>query len=210
MDVFVVAAALFVIVAIAARWPAIRRVASWRRPPSGVLEDTELGFARIGMPAGWRPGRFMNASAALQAIHPVQHRYLIVISESREDFDHTMTLASFAAQTVNTLTGGLRILASRGPIDTEVAGFPARQFELDTLNPGGGLVTYLHTTIEGSRAWHQVVCWATRSRYSRPVFDRMLGGFEEVAGPAPRPFDAGPAPLRLVSSPDKPVRRIGF
>lgn len=187
----------------------LRTVAAWRRSPSGVLEDTDLGFARIGLPSGWKPGRLLNVSASLQAVHPIQRRYLIVISESREDFDHTMTLAAHATETVNRLTSGLRILASRGPVDAHVAGFPARQFELETLQ-GKALVTFLHTTVEGARAWHQVVCWAPRSQYSRSVFDSMLEGFAELPGPAPRPLDAPPAPLRLASRRDEPARRIGF
>ena len=120
-----------------------------------------------------------------------------------------MTLAAHAAQTVNGLTSGLRILASRGPIDIDVAGFPARQFELETLQ-GRLLINFLHTTVEGPRAWHQVVCWAPRSQYSRSVFDSMLEGFEELPGPAPRPLDTAPAPLRLASPQDEPARRIGF
>ncbi len=208
MDAFVLLITFFVVVTVVVRWPHLRAVAAWRRSRSGVLEDAELGFARIGLPSGWRPAT-LNASASLQAVQPVQGRYLIVISESREDYDNTVTLAAHSTQAVNRLTSGLRILASRGPVDTTVDGFPARQFELETLQ-GKSLLNFLHTTVEGARAWHQVVCWAPRSQYSRSLFEGMLEGFEELPGPAPRPLDAASAPVGMAPGHNERVRRIGF
>jgi hypothetical protein len=209
MDVYVLLVTLFVVVAIAARWPHIRTVAAWGRSPSGVLEDAELGFARIGLPSGWKPGRFLNESASLQAVHPLRCRYLIVISESREDFESTINLTEHSARMASTLIGTQRLLGRSNPTEREVAGFRAHQVEIRALVEGT-FITYLHTTIEGTRAWHQVIGWATRSCYSRSVFDSMLEGFEELPGPAPRPLDAPSAPLRLASARDEPARRIGF
>jgi len=202
-------ATFFAVVVVLANWRVLRAVATWRRSPSGILEDTELGFARIGLPSGWRPGRSLSAAASLQAVNPVRRRYLVVISESREDFDLTVDLAEHANRTVGALTGALRLLGRSGPVEREVAGFRARQIELETL-ANGTLITYLHTTIEGARAWHQVVGWATRSSYSRAAFDSMLDGFEELPGPAPRLLGALPTALRLDTSREKPARKIGF
>ena len=209
MDVLVLLVTIFAVAATFAYWPALRTVATWRRPPSGILEDTDLGFAQIRLPTGWKPAKLLNESATLQAVHPVQRRYLIVISESREDFDLTVDLAEHAARTVSTLTGALQVLGRHGPTNRQVGGFPARQFELETI-VDGTLITYLHTTIEGARAWHQVIGWATQSQYSRSVFDSMLEGFSESAAPT-RPLDATPPQsVDLVSASDVPTRRIGF
>jgi len=209
MDLFGSFTTIFVVAAVVAYWTVLRRVATWRRAPSGILEDTDLGFARIRLPSGWRPARTLNESATLQAINPIQRRYLIVISEAREDFDLTMDITEHAASTVDQLTDSLKILGRHGPTSIDVGGFPARQVELETLIDGT-LITYLHTTIEGARAWHQVIGWATRSRYSRSVFNSMLEGFAELPAP-PRPLDpsASPSP-RVVPATGEPPRKIGF
>jgi hypothetical protein len=201
MNVLVLFITIFAVATIIAYWRVLRTVATWRRSPSSILEDADLGFAQIRLPSGWRPAQVLNESASLQAVHPVQRRYLIVISESRGDFDLTMDLAEHSARTVSLLTGALRVLGRHGPTNREVGGFPAQQVELEAL-VDGAFITYLHTTIEGARAWHQVIGWATQSRYSRSVFESMLGGFAELAAPTP-PLDAIPSPsLRLV-----PIRR---
>ena len=41
-------------------------------------------------------------------------------------------------------------------------------------------IKYLHTTIAGRRAFHQVLAWATHSRYDRESFERVLNGFSEL------------------------------
>ena len=41
-------------------------------------------------------------------------------------------------------------------------------------------VKYLHTTIAGRRAFHQVLAWSTYSRYDRAAFDGLLNGFTEM------------------------------
>ena len=58
------------------------------------------------------------------------------------------------------------------------------QFEIEGFHDNTWL-KYLHTTVEGKRAFHQVIGWATQSRYSREVFEALLDGFAELPGPDP-------------------------
>ena len=186
---------IFVIaLVIALWWPNIRRVARIRRPADGVLTDAELGLARVTLPPGWRAASDLNEGAWLQAIDPLRGRYLIVLSESREDFEDAMDLHEHSLRTRKTLGESVRILAMRGPEEREVGGFKAIQYELDASDHLT-LLTYLHTTIEGHRAFHQVLAWATRSCFDRATFERLLDGFSETPGPDPRPL----APISQVS-----------
>jgi hypothetical protein len=90
----------------------------------------------------------------------------------------------------------VRLLAVRGPQERQVAGFRAVQYELDALSDRT-LITYLHTTVEGHRAFHQVLAWATRSWFDRPTFETLLDGFIERPGPDPRPQPTQETPLEV-------------
>jgi len=189
-------ATIFVIAWLIASWPNVRRIAGVRPPLNTILTDTELGLAQVALPFGWLPGRNLNDSSWLQAVDPLRNRYFVVISESREDFDEPMDLREHSARTRRELATGVRVLAVRGPEERQVNGFRALQYELDA-STDLTLVTYLHTTIEGRRAFHQVLAWATRSWYDRAIFERMLDGFEEVSGPDPRPIPVQEAPVEV-------------
>ena len=165
-------------------WPAIRALVMFRRPASGVLRDSELGYAQVLLPPRWRPTARLNEQATLQATDPILHRYLIVVSESREDFEPSLKLEEHAAMTLQTLAASVQVLGVRGPEPTQVQGLPAVQYELEAYCDRTRL-KYLHTTIAGARAFHQVLSWAPYSKYDRTVFERLLDGFEELPGPVP-------------------------
>ena len=154
-----------------------------RHKPSGrTLGDGELGLAAIKLPARWRAAASLNDQAAIQATDPFRQRFAVVISEPREDFDVTVDLSDHAGRTLTQLADSLRLVAINGPSERTVQGCRALQFEVEGYHQGVRLV-YLHTTIEGRRAFHQVLAWSTRSSYDRKVFDEVVDGFEELPGP---------------------------
>ena len=177
---------VFVIAWLFASWPELWRVAKVRRRTGAVVRDGELGLAQVTLPPGWLPASDLNDSSWLQAVDPLRNRFMIVISESREDFDEGMDLREHSSRTRSELATGVRVLAVRGPEERQVGGFKALQYELEA-STNLTLVTYLHTTVEGRRGYHQVLSWATRSWYDRAAFERLLDGFEELPGPEPRP-----------------------
>ena len=189
-------AAIFVIAWLAASSPDLWRAPRLLRRRGAVLSDSELGLAQVTLPPGWIPASNLNDGSWLQALDPLRSRYLVVISESREDFDGAMNLQEHSLRTREALAASVRVLAVRGPEERTVAGFPAVQYELDALMDRT-LLTYLHTTVEGRRAFHQVLTWGTRSWYDRAVFDRLLDGFSEMTGPDPRPQPMQVAPLEV-------------
>jgi hypothetical protein len=189
-------ATIFVIAWLTASWPELWRAPRSIRRRGAVVGDSELGLARVALPAGWLPVTDLNDGSWLQALDPLRNRYLIVISESREDFDPLMDAQEHSSRTRASLAASVRVLAVRGPQERQVGGFRAIQYELDALSDRT-LITYLHTTVEGRRAFHQVLTWATRSWYSRAVFDRLLDGFVEQPGPDPRPQPVQEASLEV-------------
>ena len=159
------------------------RTAATRSEPSPrTLTDGELGLASIKLPARWRAATALNEQAAIQASDPFRQRFAVVISEPRDDFDMTVDLSDHAGRTLTQLSDSLRLVAINGPVERTVQGCRALQFEIEGYHQGVRLV-YLHTTIEGRRAYHQVLAWSTRSAYDRKVFDDVVDGFEERIGP---------------------------
>lgn len=208
MDSFVPLLTIFAVCLVIGAWPVVRHIASWTRPPGAMLKDSDLGLAQVRLPSGWRPARFLNDEASLQAADPLQRRYFIVISEPKADFEQP-DLAEHSARTFDMLTSGLRVLAVSDIEDRQVGAYRVRQVEFEAVHEGT-LLTYLHTTLEGTRAMHQVVGWATRSRYSRPVFESLIDGFEEMPAAESECVDVAPhrAALRAVARGSG--RRIGF
>ena len=153
-----------------------------QQPAPRRLTDGELGLASITLPARWRAATALNDQAAIQASDPFRQRFAVVISEAREDFDVTVDLSDHAGRTLTQLSDSLRLVAINGPIERTIQGCRALQFEVEGYHQGVSLV-YLHTTIEGRRAYHQVLAWSTRSAYDRKVFDDVVDGFEERSGP---------------------------
>jgi hypothetical protein len=111
----------------------------------------------------------------------------VVISEAREDFEPGFDLSEHSLLTRQPLTRKLRVVGFRGPETREVRGFAALQYEFDAF-AGSLYMTYLHTTIQGDRAFHQVLGWAPHSRFDRATFEQLLDSFTEI----PR-SDPGPA-----------------
>jgi hypothetical protein len=171
-------------------WPQLRSVARARPRRTRLVVDGELGLAQVRLPHCWRQTTELADGSWLQASDPLRSRYFVVISESREDFDASVDLFQHSSLTRDLLGTTVRILAVRGPEERRVGGFRAVQYELDAAYDLS-ILTYLHTTVEGRRAFHQVLGWSTRSKFDRPTFERLLDTFAERPGPDPRPLDTG-------------------
>ena len=165
-------------------------------PAASTLRDGELGLATLNLPARWRAAASLNEQATLQATDPARQRFAVVISEPRDDFDGTVDLSDHAGRTLAQLADSLRLVAINGPTERTVNGYRALQFEIEGYHQGVRLV-YLHTTIEGRRAFHQVLVWSTRSAYDRAVFNEVVDGVEEVAG---RDTGVAPPPPLIVEA----------
>jgi hypothetical protein len=158
-----------------------------RGPDDWVLYD-EHGFAELDLPGSWHAFRPKKTETAPQAKQAGRARYVALVSECKGDFADDVTLDAHSEMTRRSLGETVRMINMRGPTYRFVAGRAAVQYEFDALSNSVRLI-YLHTTVDGDRAFHQIVCRSTRSQYDRAAFEQLLDGFRESSGP-PRP----PAP----------------
>jgi hypothetical protein len=157
----------------------LRRFFPQRGTSDTVLIDRVLGLARLELPDGWRAASDLNEAASIEAMNAQHGRHLIVISDAVEDFVPEMTLYEHSLNTRAELTNSIRVVACRGPERRTIGGFESVQYEIEGFFQQTR-VKYLHTTIAGRRAYHQVLAWSTYSRYDRTAFDGVLSGFTEV------------------------------
>jgi hypothetical protein len=176
-------------------WPTIR--VALRLPGHGpkVVAAAGAGFAAIALPAEWRQTTSLDCHAALQAVDWFHCRYVIVISESLEDFDETVDLRGYSRSAGTRIMEAVELLDISGPFERAVAGFDAVQFEYKT-RVNGQKITYLHTTVAGRRAFHQVIGWSASSSFNRRAFDTLLDGFAERPGPVPERPGTGASPIQ--------------
>jgi hypothetical protein len=156
----------------------LRRFVPGRQPDARVLVDQSLGLARLELPEGWRQAQDLNETASIEAIHALHGRHVIIISDSIDDFVPEMTVYEHSANTRNELAGSIQLISCSGPERRVIGGFDALQYEIEGFFQQTR-IKYLHTTIAGRRAFHQVLAWATYSRYDRQSFERLLNGFSE-------------------------------
>jgi hypothetical protein len=147
---------------------------------ANVLIDQTLGLARLELPQGWRAAQDLNETASIEAIHALYGRHVIVISDATEDFVPEMTVLEHSQNTRAELTSSIRLIACSGPERRRVGGFDAVQYEIEGFFQQTR-IKYLHTTVAGKRAYHQILAWSTSSRYDRDSFERVLNGFSELA-----------------------------
>ena len=149
-----------------------------------VLAD-DHGFAELVLPTTWRRFRADGAGNP-QAKHARRARFVQILSECKGDFAEDVTLDGHSALTRRLLGENIRLLSMQGPIYRFVGRYAAVQYECDAVRNSIHL-KFLHTTVDGDRAFHQIVCRSPRSQYDRAAFDRLLDGFREPAGAAPPP-----------------------
>jgi hypothetical protein len=169
----------------------LRFLAPVRQSASRVLVDQVLGLSRLELPDGWRQARDLNETASIEAIHALHGRHVIVISDAIEDFVPEMTVYEHSLNTRAELTTNIRVISCSGPERRMVGGYESVQYEIEGFFQQTR-IKYLHTTVAGRRAFHQVLAWSTCSRYDRAAFENLLNGFAEIS--AEREADEMPAP----------------
>lgn len=123
---------------------------------------------RLRLGSGWQPAPSgsLHNRADLEAYHPEQNMYLVVLGEPHSAVDDR-PLEDQAAAYLRLLQGGLDG-TTNGETQTdvqEVNGFPAIQYQVQGEVLGRS-VTYLHTTVDMDDHYYQVVIWTPEDRFS--------------------------------------------
>jgi hypothetical protein len=151
-----------------------------------ILKSTD-GQSQIILPGGWKEHPKLNDAAQLQASNLTKNLYVVVLTESKEDFDN-LSLAEHSAITRNRLLESLTAYEVKGPWNLNIKGTPAIQFEIRGLAKNFN-VAYLHTTVETAKNFHQILAWTSKSGFekNRAELERIIDSFLEIqAGTASR------------------------
>jgi hypothetical protein len=151
---------------------------SQKRP--GIVLKSIDGQSQIILPGGWKEHKKLNDSAELQAANIAKNLYIVVITESKEDFDH-LTLEEHSALTRDRLLESLMAYGVTGPLNLNIKGNPAVQFEIRGQAKNYNVV-YLHTTVETAKNFYQILAWTSKSGFekNRAELEQVIDSFLEV------------------------------
>jgi hypothetical protein len=145
-----------------------------------ILVSTD-GISQITLPPGWDEQKELNDTAVIQAADPQAERYVIVITDSKEDFEQ-MNVEKHSEITRTNLMKSLSNPSADGPVRLTINDCPAVQYEvrgaIDNLN-----IIYIHTTIETTGHYHQVLAWTLRSKIdkNREPLQQVVKSFRATA-----------------------------
>ncbi len=111
--------------------------------------------------------------------------FLIVLTEPKDNFDPDLGFREYAGNRLSTFQKTLEKVQSRGgPTDLLINGRPSVQYEFDAIITENKLrILYLHTTVDGKAAFHQVIAWTTFSRrdQNRKDLEQAILSFEDLS-----------------------------
>lgn len=145
-----------------------------------VKSDNEA--LRITKPRGWVVDNDLNDEADIQISNESKEGYFIVISEVKTDFEQYMNYEKHSALTRGFVRDALFDYQEiSGPTAVEINHMKGVQYEI-TGSIDGLKIVYLHTTLEGTRYFHQLIAWSLPSTYTenKPVFDKITQSFYEL------------------------------
>jgi hypothetical protein len=162
------------------------------------------GKYQLTVPGDWRADAELHKEAIIQASNRLSEMYVIVLSDSKEDFADDMTLLRFTNLTRDNMKGNIISPEITDPIATGIGGHPALEYELRGT-VGGVKVAYINTTVETATHYHQVLTWTLPSRFDKnqATLREVTRSFKEVAGTAPQAAEPPPPPAPAESKSGK-------
>ena len=139
------------------------------------------GSSQLQVPEGWKSRPYLNPDAEIQVGDLRNKIFLVVVSDPKATVG-PLSLEAHSKLSRHALLSRLtRRRAIAGPIEIEIGGRPALQFEFEGRIEGVK-VAYFHTTIDGETAFHQIVAWTKPSKRKRnwPAIDAVIQSFREV------------------------------
>jgi hypothetical protein len=121
------------------------------------------GVSRVTVPKDWSELKDLNDAAELQAGNRSKEQYVMVLSESKSDFDG-MTLSQHHQLTRNAMLRKMTDPKASEPVEGTINGHNALQDEIGGTQDGVNIV-FLHTTVEGDEKFHQILAWTSKSRW---------------------------------------------
>lgn len=122
------------------------------------VPDTKLS---LGIPSHWKKIDDLNEAASLSMGNLFREEYLIVIAETKADFDGSLT--DYSDLTVTAMIDSIDNSTFTEPVSLSINGLPAIQREFSG-SVDRTKIAYSHTSIEGSENYYQIIGWTIPSR----------------------------------------------
>lgn len=143
-------------------------------------EVSNDGLCQISLPAGWSTQTNLHADANIQVANIHDGLYLIVLTESKSDFEN-MSLEGHSELTRQRFLNNLQNGQIGEPNNFKINDQPALQYQIsgtvDNVN-----IVYLHTTVEGKEHFHQIVAWTLSSKFekNKAALESVINSFKEL------------------------------
>ena len=148
------------------------------------IVTADNGLSQIEIPDNWSERTDLNDEADIQVAYLRKEMYIIVMSEDKQDFEDSFTAESYSELTREFITDGLTSLEiSDTAEELEIDGHSALQYEIrGTMD--GIKIAYLHITVDGDQAFHQIIAWTLPSKWdtNRPILESVINSFQELSG----------------------------
>lgn len=139
--------------------------------------------SKITIPADWVV-LDIHETAVLQAADLEKQQHIIVITESKYDLVQYMGMDLDAYSRLKRwyIIDSLSDVSLGKTLHCTIGGKRAIQAEIEGTGEGER-TTYLHTCVEGTFFFHQIIAWTSAGKYagSKPVFQRVIDSFVEIS-----------------------------
>ena len=121
------------------------------------------GKIKVTVPGTWTKLPELNKQASLQVGNKSKEVHLIVITDTKTDLDN-LTLEKRHQQTCDRMLQKMKNASATQPVSLTIDGHPALQDELTGTEKGTNVV-FLHTTVDDSDHFQQILAWTLKSRW---------------------------------------------
>ena len=136
------------------------------------------GTFSVLKPGSWSTMNNLNDEANLQMGNPFKEAYVIILTESKQDFDN-IGLQGHSDLTRSFLREALKNYQESRPVKLDIGGHSALRYRLsgsvDSIK-----IVYWHVTIETGDHFHQMLLWSLPSKFSgnKADFNSVIQSFK--------------------------------
>ena len=136
------------------------------------------GQIQVTVPSDWVWQPELHDEATLKVGNSWKELYLIVLPENKSDFI-SMNLERYSQITKESLMSNLESPETSAPIKLIIDNNKAIQYQIRGISEGVK-VGFLHTSIEDSRNYYQILAWTLRSRFrsKKELLQQVIQSFQ--------------------------------
>lgn len=159
--------------------------------------------SQLTVPAGWVIDADLHDDAEIEVADLKGGAFLLVLTEAKSDYADDLDYRDHSRLTLESILedsdDGEPIA---GPVDLTINGRRAVQYEF-VVTSDRLRIAYLHTTIDGTESFYQIVAWSVRSAFdaNREALQEIIRSFAETGKGSPVRVRSSALPSRPDSIP---------